>query len=213
MKRVRLLLALLLAAASTVVSADDIDMFKRLQNQQVRLASAQNAQDADFSDSYPTQYVDPNDLDDISTVLIEQDAVPAESAAQGQIGGGLEYATDGAAMADPVADRRVACGCGEAPMPNSWDASASASCCTSARPVRRPGCHPRRGQRARCDVAASLSCESSGCDEAQGCHLPRRPRSGSGCHMGCAVGGHGGCHRGCAGGNCGHLLRHIRCCR
>ena len=240
MKRVHLLFGLLLVASSAVVSADDIDMFKRLQNPNpdVRLASAQDSNSADISDSYPTQYVDPEALTEVPLVeqeAVPAEAVPAEAAAEGQIGGVDEYSS----LIGPIADDgRVACGCGEGPIQqNAWDVT---TCCPNTCRRRRPGCHRGcGGSSSGCEVVTAPVCADP-CG-AHRCPLSRRLHclharpicevaapvcvdpvciapvcvdpcaGGHGCHP--AVRLHGGCHRVCTGGHGGHLLRHIRCCR
>ena len=135
MKRVGLLLGMLLVATSSTVSADDIDLFMRLQRPDVHLANAQDSSGDDISESYPIQYVDPEVLDDMATPLIEQQAVPAEEVVERQLGGSAEDVYDDSVIElyAPAAD--VVCGCGEGPI--QQDAWNVAPCCPGVRQTLR----------------------------------------------------------------------------
>jgi hypothetical protein len=147
--------ALPLVATSSLVSADDIDMFRRLQNAEVRLAVVEEATESGVSDVCPTPSTDTNFPSDIWAQLFEQRAVPAESATAirpldlDDEDPTTDEPTSESPLVDPIVDDTGPdYECGEVPLPDvPTEVSESANAPPAQRSGQRGGV--RRGYPAR----------------------------------------------------------------
>ncbi len=216
---------------SSSAKKTSLEVFHRLhKSSEVRVASAQSAVDDSSSDHFPTQYMDPEELDDLQGELVEQPVVSADTADSGPLSYENSY-TDAPnqVVVEP------ACGCGESAIQQSWPDDVG--CCVPSTPVacqrarRHGGCHYGRrsaccghgggGCGRSCLCGCGSGCDDGGCDESiccnSGCHHGLLQAAGChGCHHCCRQSCGSDCEyvsHGCCGRGSMHLLGHARCCR